>query len=1678
MAPGGGNKRKRGDRAFSQDSRDEGLRPSPHRPGNLNLARQSNALPSPQQQSFNHEHFDQRGGGRWRGSRGGRGGGPPQRGSPIDSPNSVPVASRIVTPAKVPSSPPPSIQTNHDGHDLSAQQPPSISETATQTVEEQASPTPFQYDVTSEETLRRWEQTGRSAVLSAGHEAQVSQDHLALSALFQELTQSALDGRLDMADAGSIIKDIVEQDDFQDAPMGQRGFNAPFDAVSLFLDCLSVLDESFATAAKLKVFMISSGISPLRMRLELSEDFLKRMGIVRNTFDKQGIRKQTNLIYKQSNYNLLREETEGFSKLITELFTTSSITTNNNNELLTPEIVEETFEHIKGMIGTFDMDVGRVLDVTLDVFAAVLVKQYRFFVKLFRTSSWWPQQPYHQNPPPKASDTLPRWAMPGALCHPYSAEERSELVNARDVRDTQFWKRASEIGMAAYFEIVGRRVEVSVTEALKILEEYKATYNSKGELETIPQTEIGRRWIEATATLPPKGNYMAAQILGFKLRFYSSSARGPLDILPENLIFLAALLIKIGFISLVDLYPHLWPADDAMEGVREEKLKEKAEREKQNRPGGGALNALASAGALPDDMPSMPIGRLRESDRLREADNNRNSPAVPDLAAGKAHPGNDVEVEEELPDPSEQKVQLLKSLLCIGALPEALFMLGRFPWLPDAFIDLPDYIHRILHYSLSKVYERVRPLRDCTELKEPQRCLDPDQSGISKGILKRIDPPPRKQLRWAHLDKDDTNEGIDYRFYWDDWADMIPVCQTMDDVFVLCKTLLNFTGVKIGKDPLLLMKFTRIGKQSLIDDPSEMNRSRWYDLLKRLIVPALSMTKNNPGLVNDVFDFLKKYSVAERYSIYAEWYQGQTSRLPDISSAFEQVKAETKDVLKRISKTNTKPMARALGRVASASPGIVFQVMISQIESYDNLIDSVVDCARYFTYLSYDILSWSLISSLGARGRSRVQADGMLTSKWLQSISLYSGRMFKRWHVMDVTPVLQYVSEQLRQSNPTDLIVLEQITNNMAGIVSDTNFNEAQAYAMAGGALLQAQTMLQLHDQRHEPKIIKTSKILLKALTGPRLAGQLLVAIAQERQTCVYKLPEHNAPLKVLGNQFDELHRIFVQYLDLLRYNLSVKEFDDLVPGVAQLIADFGLDPNIAFYISRPGIAAAMLEHDRAAAKSALDQKKPSSQESTEDIKKSDSRENVSNNESASVEGGETGQGKTVNGINSSVNSEKMDVDSEEPKLINPTPVPSPTAVVESARSPWHPVLKGVMDAVESALPSETWDVLSPSFFVTFWSLSLYDMLVPTQSYDDEVNRLKKQIQAINNDRSDVTKQGTERKEKDRKAVNDIQDRLRAEVKDQIQTYSQTRAKLQKEKEAWFSDFWGKSEALNAAILEQCFFPRLTLSPVDALYVYKLFKFLHSSGTTNFRSIGLLDQLFNEKRLTSILFLCTAKEAENFGRFLHELLRELGRWHADKSLYEKEAYGTKKDLPGFAKRLDTDTSRKPVEFLSYEEFRRIMLKWHRSLHMALKTNFTSGEYMHIRNAINVMRAIYQQFPVVNYMGTQQVACISQLSQNESREDLKIAAASLLGNLKRREKDWVLPQAFNLVSRHSTPLAPSKAKCLQNEIPVNGSNGQRVASARPSTPQPDGESKKPLNPKAPDFQPNARPRFVT
>jgi THO complex subunit 2 len=1620
MAPGYGygGKRKRNERSsWSGDAvSNDNLRPSPHRPGTLNMAHHptnpGHQSPSPREQNDSRDRSRRQSHRNRAGSRRGSHDGqnfpssqhrepnamsPPPISQPKETPEPIPYngdsAPARPTPSPAPITPVSQAQAN----------PPSRAGSETISRRPSIPSPPYDYEFVTDSVVEKWVSTGKQNVIEEGTAARLQQDLARLASVYQELIRSAIYGRLSPSNAGNAVKEIIgegtgSQDLDMEVDSGDLS-TQKLDPRSLFLDTLSIMTDADTSNPALKPLVFATGIDASLMRIQLETPLLQTLGLVRDTFARMGIRKQTNLLYRQSNYNLLREESEGYSKLLTELFTTS------NNEPPSSEVVQDTFERVKAMIGAFDMDVGRVLDVTLDVFAAVLVKQYRFFVKLLRASSWWPEEtPFRDLEGSHRHSGIPNWALPGSTGWVTTEEERSTIMRANEERDSQFWDRVRKVGLRAFFEI-GRK---------PITEEEKQRSLSETNGSSFEE-DATRAWLEETGTLPPQGNRVAAQLLGFKLRFYSSSARTKADVLPDNLIYLAALLIKVGFISLRDLYAHLWRSDDTMETLKSEKMAEKAERIKAARPGGG-MNALMMAGALSDD--TQPPSRLRDESRVATPAKDQES----DKGASKP--------ENELPDPSDQKVLLLKSLLAIGAIPESLFIISKFPWLMEVYPELPEFVHRILHHSLNKVYVQFRPLASTGDFPGAKYTVTSDQSSNAKGQIGLTPPPARRTLRWAQLDKEDTNDGTDYRFYWDDWADNIPICQSIDDVFALCSSFLNVSGHRIGQDASLLAKLVRIGKGSLSQDGSEENRTRWRDLCKRLLLPAVSLTKANPGVVNEVFDLISFFHRDERYNMYAEWYSGQTSRLPDIKEAFDQARAETKDTLKRLSKTNIRPMARALAKIAYANPGIVINVAISQIESYENLIEVVVECARYFTYLGYDILSWALINSLGQKGRSRVQEGGLLTSRWLNALSTFAGRTYKRYSFMDPTPVLQYVVEQLRHNNSTDLIVLEQLISSMAGIISDNDFNDAQLQAMAGGDVLQSQTILQLLDKRHESKV--TSKRLLKSLTNSRLAGQLLVAIAQERLTCVYK--ETSSELKLLGNIFDEIHRILTQYLDLLRSNLSVDDFDSFVPDFLSLIKEFGIQPEIAFWIRRPSIARKILDVEE----SKQEKGKPAIA-GTSDASKSNGDTKMDTSEDGEMPA-KPEEIPTDNAMNVDEDDSGVTMTIDGPDAVH---VP----VVNAEPLAANPVMQDLIDDVKSALPVETWETIGAHFYATFWQLSLYDVHIPQKSYEDEIDRLKRRVVSINNDRSDLSVAGTTRKEHSKRQLTQLQERILEENKNHLKAYGQTRSRLQKEKDKWFAGMRLKHDSLNIALLEQCFIPRLLLSPLDAFFSFKMLKFLHSSGTPNFRTVGLLDQLFREQRLTALIFLCTSKEADNLGRFLNDLLRDLSRWHADKAVYEKEAFGAKRDLPGFAKNVDPEGV--PVMFLEFEDFRRLLYKWHRLFSNALKSCLDSGEYMHIRNAISVLKAVVQHFPAVNWIGRDIRNCVDNLSKNDERDDVKIPAASLIGDLNRREKKWMLPQAFYFVA---TPA---------------GAQPSGDAAGKPGTQQ----SAATLNASAPEFNPS-------
>ncbi|KAL7272481.1 THO2 plays a role in transcriptional elongation [Rhizina undulata] len=1290
------------------------------------------------------------------------------------------------------------------------------------------------WDYLTDSVIRDWNTSGASSVRQSFEALMLDQDIDEIAVLLQELVKSVLDSRLSPGEGARFIRDFLTP-----GVVGDTDIQDLFLSTITFFEASEQQKDVNANITRFLQLLTPNPLSHELLGQHLDAGILIALNIVTSQFPKKTVRVTTSMVYKQRKHNLLREDTEGFSKLITEFFTASY----SSSPL---EVAGRTGERVKGLVGAFELDPGRVLDVLLDTAACTVVSNARFFVKLLRGSAWWPKQSTAEDEG-KGRE-----------------EAKAEKEKEKCLSDQEFFEKLRREGIEAFFTEPG------------------GGHTGKG------------------------GNKVAAQLLGFKFRYYQQE--DVRETTPENLLILSALLVKIGFVDLADLYPHLSP--QAEEGMEEVFKAWKAKMEEKQR--GGRMNALMMAGALADDT-------------------------VPQSRTAKPDPKKPEEAKEEEPKPKpkkkedNQKIVLLKYLLAVGALPEAMFILGKHPNLPSPSDDVSEHLGRVILQSIEAVYNAVRPQRFDMGMKK----IAVSAQGHSGGI-ELIDQPRRKPMVTFTISNLKLKTGdIEYRFFWDEWKDGVPVCRNPSDVVTLMSTLGKILGVRVGREPAVLSRVCRIGCHVLKNpECTPEDRKAWIDLARCLLVPSVSLTSGNQGVVSEVWQLLSCLPTATRYSIYGEITSRHNKRVTELRLKVTETEKETRDLLKRISKQNVKLMARQLAKVATSVPVTVMQVVLAQVEGYDNLIECVVDAARYFTPLGFDAVGFCLLNSMSSEGKKRVQEDGMLTSKWLQSLAQFCGKIYTRYHrQMDPTPILEYVCRKLKTNNSVELIVLKQLIQSMAGINPEMNLTDGQLSALAGGRLLRSQTLSVFRDSKKAEDSPETTRTLVDRLVSSGLAVELMVLIAQERQTCVYRLEDDDAPpLKVLGNLFDEIHVVLGQYLELLRTGLAPEKLEEMMPGVGRLVMEFGLESSIAWWIMRPAICERMRRI-------------------------------------------QVFEGEDV---------EMKDSDDSKPQAAE-------MDKVKDEKPIWNPVLEKVMAEVKPTLPEEVWKKLPLSFYVTFWQLSIYDIYVPMDAYTAETQRLQSIIRAIDSDRSGMSRKA------EREEVLTTLTNLSQELKYHIRDHNIVRRRLMMEKDHWFAEDLDQREVTNHFI-QYCIWPRIMLSPNDASFGSRFIRELHKMGTPKFHTIGIYDAIFG-KCLGTAIFICTQREAENYGRFLKEILSDLHSWHSSREVYEREAHG--KGLTGFYV--------KGAPF-DWEDFRKILYKWHKTLHNAVKNCLSSKEYMHIRNTIVILKHIHEFFPSVDWIGRTIVEQVEKL-EREKREDLKIAGTTLLGLIKKRQDSWVATGAF-------------------------------------------------------------------
>nr|XP_040234043.2 THO complex subunit 2 isoform X2 [Anopheles coluzzii] len=860
-----------------------------------------------------------------------------------------------------------------------------------------------------------------------------------------------------------------------------------------------------------------------------------------------------------------------------------------------------------------------------------------------------------------------------------------------------------------------------------------------------------------------------------------------------------------------------------------------------------------------------------------------------------------------------QKWGLCEALLTIGDWNTAQQLIRK---LPDQSVMVHEPIARALCRLLHMIIEPVYRLKCALPANIKGRAIS------MYGVLNKLAPPPVTSLTKLRLHAFPMFVALGPSLHYDS---------------VLLYKLLRLMRViltDMNVDPL---NPPSPGAGSTLTEHEQL----YYDILSLLdaaVLPSLAYMDCNCCVAEEIWSIVKLYPYQYRYSLYARWKNDTFQLQPQLIHRRGTAQKQIKALMKRVSKENSKPVGRLIGKLSHCSPGFLFEYILLQIQIYDNLIAPVVDSLKYLTSLSYDVLGYCLIEALEQVDRNPMQNDGTSISLWLQSLANFCGAIYKKYNI-ELSGLLQYVANQLKSHKSLDLLILKEVVQKMAGIEAAEEMTNEQLQAMCGGELLRGEAGY--FSQVRNTK--KSSQRLKEALASNDLAVALCLLIAQQKHCVIYR-ETAQSHLKLVGKLYDQCQDTLVQFGTFLGSTYSVEEYVERLPTIHNMLQKYHIHSDVAFFLARP-----MFSH-------AINQK-------YDQLRKAEP------------------------------NGKKLSTSQKMAKYLEATA---------------H-VMNPVIESVRPLHPPKIWEDISPQFLVSFWSLSMYDLQVPMESYQREISKLKQLSMAV----MESKEQNASKNKKEQERYVALMDKLQDERKKQQEHVDKIMHRLTNEKDYWFLSRSAKS-AKNETItqfLQLCLFPRCTFTALDAIYCAKFVHTIHNLKTANFSTLLCYDRIFCD--ITYSVTSCTENEATRYGRFLCAMLETVMRWHSDEATFNKECA----NYPGFVTKFRVSNQySEAIDHVNYENYRHVCHKWHYKITKAMVFCLDSKDYMQIRNSLIILMRILPHFPVLTKLSQILEKKVEKVREEEKnqRQDLFVLASSYIGQLKAKASQMMLESDFHQV----------------------------------------------------------------
>ncbi|CAG8537110.1 1543_t:CDS:2 [Racocetra fulgida] len=417
--------------------------------------------------------------------------------------------------------------------------------------------------------------------------------------------------------------------------------------------------------------------------------------------------------------------------------------------------------------------------------------------------------------------------------------------------------------------------------------------------------------------------------------------------------------------------------------------------------------------------------------------------------------------------------------------------------------------------------------------------------------------------------------------WYKQWSEGVPIFHSfMDLINEKGRQLLHFVGPWLSKDLILLTKIMRITfhhlKESKNTPDYEIIQNGWIDILLTVILPSISMPGTTCGVIDELWNILKLFPYETRYKIYADWKLVYSSHQL-LREQQKKVSYITKDILKKITEENCRVKGRDLAKISHTNPTVVFEIILKQIQAYDNMMTSFVEACKYFTALEYDILTYQMLE-IFACDRARLKEDGVNISDWLKHLSDFCGNMCRKYDKMNLTGILQFIVCKLKDRSSVDLYVLSQLITAMSGIKYETIPSNLDVILMGTGENLRNIKLF----NRNQKNVRRNSSRLGQTLVEEGFAMKIAILIAQLAQSIPYEafgVVEESAGLKSVIHQMDLCRNTYIQYVDFLAMTIGMEEYAAIVPDIEKLTRTYQLQMEYAFMLLRPVMNYKLKQH-------------------------------------------------------------------------------------------------------------------------------------------------------------------------------------------------------------------------------------------------------------------------------------------------------------------------------------------------------------------------------------------------------------------------------------------------------------------------------------------------------------------